>query len=74
MSKVTKEQVIEWLSSQPVIELAALVKDLEGKWTKIRTCLDPRAVNTLINYTPLPIPVIMDLLVRVRGFWFGRLR
>ena len=32
MSNVTKEQVIEWLSSQSVIELAALVKDLEGKW------------------------------------------
>jgi large subunit ribosomal protein L7/L12 len=32
MSTVTKDQVIEWLSSQSVIELAALVKDLEGKW------------------------------------------
>jgi large subunit ribosomal protein L7/L12 len=32
MSNVTKDQVIEWLSSQSVIELAALVKDLEGKW------------------------------------------
>jgi large subunit ribosomal protein L7/L12 len=32
MSNITKDQVIEWLSSQPVIELAALVKDLEGKW------------------------------------------
>src|SRR4051812_8827991 len=32
MSTVTKEQVIEWLSAQPVLELAALVKDLEGKW------------------------------------------
>lgn len=32
MSTVTKEQVIEWLSSQSVIDLAALVKDLEGKW------------------------------------------
>jgi len=32
MSIITKDQVIEWLSSQPVIELAALVKDLEGKW------------------------------------------
>ena len=29
---LTKDQVIEWLSSQPVIELATLVKDLEGKW------------------------------------------
>jgi large subunit ribosomal protein L7/L12 len=32
MSTVTKDQVIEWLSGQSVIELAALVKDLEGKW------------------------------------------
>ena len=32
MSNITKEQVIEWLSSQSVLELAALVKDLEGKW------------------------------------------
>ena len=32
MSNVTKDQVIEWLSAQPVLELANLVKDLEGKW------------------------------------------
>jgi large subunit ribosomal protein L7/L12 len=32
MSNITKEQVIEWLSGQSVLELAALVKDLEGKW------------------------------------------
>jgi len=32
MDNITKEQVIEWLSAQPVIELAALVKDLEAKW------------------------------------------
>ncbi len=32
MSNITKEQVIEWLSGQTVIDLAALVKDLEGKW------------------------------------------
>ena len=32
MSNITKDQVIEWLSGQSVIELAALVKDLEGKW------------------------------------------
>jgi large subunit ribosomal protein L7/L12 len=31
MSDITKDQVIEWLSSQSVIEIAALVKDLE-KW------------------------------------------
>ena len=32
MSNLTKDQVIEWLSAQPVLELANLVKDLEGKW------------------------------------------
>jgi large subunit ribosomal protein L7/L12 len=32
MSTITKDQVIEWLSGQSVLDLAALVKDLEGKW------------------------------------------
>ena len=32
MSNITKDQVIEWLSQQSVLDLAALVKDLEGKW------------------------------------------
>lgn len=32
MSDITKEQVIDWLSNQSVIEVAGLVKDLEEKW------------------------------------------
>ena len=32
MSTITKDQVIEWLSSQPTLEIAGLVKDLEAKW------------------------------------------
>ena len=32
MSNITKDQVIEWLSNQSVIEVAGLVKDLESKW------------------------------------------
>ncbi len=32
MSSITKEQVIEWLSNQTVLEIAGLVKDLEVKW------------------------------------------
>ncbi len=32
MSDITKEQVIEWLSGQSVLENAGLVKDLEAKW------------------------------------------
>ena len=32
MSDITKEQVIEWLSAQPIKELGALVKELEELW------------------------------------------
>ena len=32
MSDITKDQVINWLSSQSVLEIAGLVKDLEAKW------------------------------------------
>ena len=32
MSEITKDQVIDWLSGQSVIEIADLVKDLEEKW------------------------------------------
>jgi large subunit ribosomal protein L7/L12 len=32
MSNITKDQVIEWLSSQSVLEISSLVKELETKW------------------------------------------
>jgi large subunit ribosomal protein L7/L12 len=32
MSNITKDQVIEWLSAQSVLDIASLVKDLEAKW------------------------------------------
>ncbi|HKJ90181.1 MAG TPA: 50S ribosomal protein L7/L12 [Oceanipulchritudo sp.] len=32
MAEITKEEVIEWLSNQSVLEIAGLVKDLEEKW------------------------------------------
>lgn len=32
MSDITKDQVIDFLSNLPVMEIAALVKDLEEKW------------------------------------------
>jgi len=32
MSNITKDQVIEWLSAQSVLDTANLVKDLETKW------------------------------------------
>ena len=32
MAEITKDQVVDFLSSMPVIEIAALVKTLEEKW------------------------------------------
>lgn len=32
MPEITKEQVIDWLSEQSVLDIAGLVKDLEEKW------------------------------------------
>ena len=32
MSDITKDQVVEWLSGQSVIEIDDLVKELEDKW------------------------------------------
>lgn len=32
MADITKDQVVEWLSSQTVLEVAGLVKELEEKW------------------------------------------
>ena len=32
VADITREQVVEWLSSQSVLEIANLVKELEDKW------------------------------------------
>jgi large subunit ribosomal protein L7/L12 len=32
MAEITKDQVVDFLSSMPVIEIAGLVKELETKW------------------------------------------
>lgn len=32
MADITKDQVVEWLSNQSVLEIAGLVKELEKKW------------------------------------------
>ncbi len=32
MADITKDQVVEWLSGQTVLEVADLVKELEEKW------------------------------------------
>lgn len=32
MAEITKDQVVDYLSNLPVIQIAELVKELEGKW------------------------------------------
>ena len=32
MAEITKEQVVDYLSALPVLEIANLVKELETKW------------------------------------------
>ncbi len=32
MADINKDQVVEWLSNQTVLEIAGLVKELEDKW------------------------------------------
>ncbi len=32
MAEVTREQVVEFLSNLPVMQMAELIKELEGKW------------------------------------------
>lgn len=32
MADITKEQVVEWLSTQTILEISDLVKELEDKW------------------------------------------
>lgn len=32
MAEITREQVVDYLSNLPVIQIAELIKELEGKW------------------------------------------
>ena len=32
MAEITRDQVVDYLSNLPVIQIAELIKELEGKW------------------------------------------
>ena len=42
-------------------------KDLFGKWTKHRVCIDPRPINNLLPNSPLAVPRVNDLFERLQG-------
>lgn len=55
MSELTREQVIDYLSGIPVVELSSLIKDLEGKWGVKATPAAPMGGAFLTPVTPLPV-------------------
>ncbi len=55
MSQITKDQVVDFLSNLPVMEIAALVKELEAKWGV--SAAAPVAMVTGGGGGPAPAPV-----------------
>ena len=53
MSTITKDQVIEWLSGQTILDLAALVTDLEGKWGVSAASAAAPAAGTAVAAAPV---------------------
>jgi hypothetical protein len=72
LKTVLQEQIEQWLQ-EGVIRVApvntdfnnpitcATKKDLEGNYTGIRVCLDPRALNLLLPDDRFPIPLVKDV-------------
>ena len=56
MAEITKEQVVDWLSSQSVIEVAEIVKELEEKWGVSAAAPAAVAVTNPVSYTHLTLP------------------
>ena len=54
MSDITKDQVVEWLSGQSVIEVAELVKELEEKWGVSAAAAAPVAVSGAVGADAAP--------------------
>jgi hypothetical protein len=72
LKAVLQDQIQQWLQ-EGVIKVApvntdfnnpitcATKKDLDGNYTGIRVCLDPRALNLLLPDDRFPIPLVKDV-------------
>jgi hypothetical protein len=78
LRQVVAETVESWLQKGIIVEapvgcswnsplLVVSKKDLEGKPTKHRVCLDPRPINDLLPDDRFPIPLIDEMLERTSG-------
>ena len=65
MSNITKEQVIEFLSAQSVLDIAGLVKELETKWGV--SAAAPVAVAGAAAAAPAEEKTTFDIILKAKG-------
>ena len=68
MSNITKDQVIEWLSAQSVLDIANLVKDLETKWgVSAATPVVVAAAGGAAAAAPAEEKTTFDVILKAKG-------
>ena len=67
MSNITKDQVIEWLSAQSVLEVAGLVKDLETKWGVSAAAPVAAAAAPGAAAAPVEEKTTFDIILKSKG-------
>jgi large subunit ribosomal protein L7/L12 len=68
MSNITKDQVIEWLSAQSVLDIAGLVKDLETKWgVSAAAPVVVAAAGGAAAAAPAEEKTTFDVILKVKG-------
>ena len=67
MSNITKEQVIEFLSAQSVLEIAGLVKELETKWGVSAAAPVAVAVAGASAAAPAEEKTTFDIILKAKG-------
>ena len=67
MSNITKDQVIEWLSAQSVLDIANLVKDLETKWGVSAAAPVAVAVAGAAAAAPAEEKTTFDVILKGKG-------
>ena len=67
MSNITKEQVIEFLSAQSVLDIAGLVKELETKWGVSAAAPVAVAVAGAAAAAPAEEKTTFDIILKAKG-------
>ncbi len=67
MSNITKDQVIDWLSAQSVLDIAHLVKDLETKWGVSAAAPVAAAATGAAAAAPVEEKTTFDVILKAKG-------